>query len=108
MKAGALRHLATIYTRSTTPDAYGALDSTYVVFDKQYCSIQQKYLMERAENGETLSRVRFDLHFRYSDALLVLPPTAEIVVNGMRLSVLTVADPEGRRKRIWITAEQKT
>lgn len=108
MKSGALRHLATIYTRSTTPDAYGALDTTYTVFSKQYCSMQQKYTIERAENGETLSRVRFDLHFRFSDELQALSPSAEIEVNGLRLSVLTVADPEGRRKRIWITAEQKT
>jgi head-tail adaptor len=108
LKAGALRHLATIYTRSTTPDAYGALDASYTEFGKYYCSMQQKYTIERAENGETLSRVRFDLHFRYSSELQTLSPSAEIVVNGLRLVVLTVADPEGRQKRIWITAEVKT
>ena len=28
MRAGSLRHTATIYQRSSTPDAYGALDHT--------------------------------------------------------------------------------
>lgn len=104
MRAGRLRHLATVYTPSSTPDGFG--EKALVSIGQHYCSMQQKYTIERAENGETFSKVRYDMFFRYSSVLANLTAAAELDVDGQRLRVLTVADPDGMHRRIFITAEK--
>jgi len=106
MRAGSLRHTATIYERSSTPDAYGALDHTMSANPVTHkCSIKQRTFRERAENGQMMSRVEFELHFRYSEALELINPGAQIDVAGRRLEVLSSSDMDGKRKRVVIFAE---
>lgn len=105
MRAGALRHLATVYVRSSTPDSFG--EYPWEELGKYRCSMKQKYTIERAENGETFSKVRFDMMFRYSTALANLPASAELLVDGKRLQVLTVADPTGKHRSVFMTAEKR-
>lgn len=106
MRAGSLRHTATIYQRSSTPDAYGALDHTMVADSVTHkCSIKQRTFRERAENGQMMSRIEFELHFRYSAALELLNPGAQIDVAGRRLEVLSSQDMTGKRKTVVIFAE---
>ena len=106
MRAGSLRHTATIYQRSSTPDAYGALDHTMTAEAVTHkCSIKQRTFRERAENGQLMSRIEFELQFRYSEDLELLNPGAQIDVAGRRLEVLSSADPSGQRKNVVIYAE---
>ena len=106
MRGGSLRHTATIFTRSASPDAYGALDHTMTPdLITHKCSIKQRTFRERAENGQLLSRIEFELMFRYSEALELLNPGAQIDVTGRRLEVLSSADPDGKRKDVVIYAE---
>lgn len=107
MRSGRLRHTASVYTKSATPDSYGAVDTTETLLGLYKCSLQQKYLQERAENGEVLSRVRFDLIFRYRPELASLSPDSEIDVDGRRLVVMTVADPTGKHHMVMMTAEER-
>lgn len=107
MRAGALRHTAEVYTKSTTPDAYGALDSTEVLLGKYKCSLTPRYWQERAENGETLARVRYELVFRWYTELAYLNPNAEIVVDGRRLVVMNISDPRGKHGEIRVLAEER-
>lgn len=106
MRAGLLRHTATIYQRSATPDAYGALDHTMTADTVTHkCSIKQRTFRERSENGQLMSRVEFELQFRYSAELELLNPGAQIDVAGRRLEVLSSADPSGKRQAVLIYAE---
>jgi len=107
MRSGRLRHTAQVYTKSTTPDAYGALDSSETLTGTYKCSLEPKYWQERAENGETLSRVRYELIFRWYSELAHLNPSAEIVVDGRRLKVMNISDPKGRHREIRILAEER-
>lgn len=106
MRAGSLRHTAVIYERSSTPDVYGALDHTMVADPITHkCSITQRTFRERAENGQLLSRIEFELRFRFSTDLEFLNPGAQIDINGRRLEVLSSADPDGKREQVVIYAE---
>lgn len=106
MKGGLLRHTAIIYQRSASPDAYGALDHTMTADAVTHkCSIKQRTFRERAENGQLMSRVEFELHFRYSEYLELINPGAQIEVVGRLLEVLSSADKDGKRKMVVIFAE---
>jgi head-tail adaptor len=106
MRAGSLRHTATIYQRSDTPDAYGALDHTMTAEAVTHkCSIKQRTFRERAENGQLMSRIEFELQFRYSPELELLNPGAQLDVAGRRLEGLSSSDPSGQRKNVVIYAE---
>lgn len=105
MRAGAMRHLATVHVRSSTADSFGAFP--WEDLGQHFCSMKQKYTIERAENGETFSKVRYDLLFRYTATLASLPASAELTVDGERLQVLTVADPDGKHRTIFMTAEKR-
>lgn len=105
MRAGSLRHLATVHRRSDTPNAFG--ERPWEELGTYWCSVKQRYTIERAENGETFSKVRYDLLFRYAAALVTLPASAEIELDGERLQVLTAADPDGKHKVAFITAEAR-
>jgi hypothetical protein len=52
-----------------------------------------------------MSRIEFELQFRYSSELELLNPGAQIDVAGRRLEVLSSADPSGQRKNVVIYAE---
>jgi len=106
MRSGSLRHTATIYERSSTPDAYGALDHTMTANAVTHkCSFKQRTFRERAENGHLVSRIEFELQFHYSEFLELLNPGAQIAVAGRTLEVISSSDPEGKRKRVVIYAE---
>jgi head-tail adaptor len=106
MRAGSLRHTATIYQRATSPDAYGALDHTMTADSVTHkCSIKQRTFRERAENGQLMSRIEFELQFRYSPELELLNPGAQISVAGRLLEVLSSSDPKGKRQNVVIYAE---
>lgn len=107
MRAGALRHTAQVYTKSQTPDGYGAVTNTEELLGTYKCSLVPKYFQERAENGEPLSRVRYELDFRWHTSLTHLAPDSEIVVDGRRLVVMTTADPKGKRGSLRVLAEER-
>jgi hypothetical protein len=52
-----------------------------------------------------MSRIEFELQFRYSEDLELLNPGAQIDVAGRRLEVLSSADPTGKRTAVVIYAE---
>lgn len=106
MRSGSLRHTATIYERSTTPDDFGALDHTMSANPITHkCSIKQRTFRERKENDQLVSRIEFELRFRYSPTLELINPTAEIGINGRRLEILSSSDPTGKRQEIVMYAE---
>jgi head-tail adaptor len=106
MRRGALRHTATIYDYSSTPDAFGAIDHTYVADPVTHkCLMKQRTFRERLENNQEIQRIEFELHFNYSEELELLNPGAQLEVNGRRLEVLASSDPDGKRKKVVIFAE---
>jgi head-tail adaptor len=106
MRNGSLRHTATFYERSATPDAYGSLDHTFSANSTtRKCSIKQRTFRERKENDQLVSRIEFELQFHYVPSLELLNPGAEIQVAGRRLEVISSSDPDGKRKRVVIYAE---
>jgi head-tail adaptor len=106
MRNGSLRHTATFYERSATPDAYGSLDHTFSANSTtRKCSIKQRTFRERKENDQLVSRLEFELQFHYVPSLELLNPGAEIQVAGRRLEVISSSDPDGKRKRVVIYAE---
>lgn len=106
MRRGALRYTATIYDYSSTPDAFGAVDHTYVADAVTHkCSIKQRTFRERLENNQQVSRIEFELHFNYSPELEFINPGAQLDVNGRRLEVLSSSDPDGKRNKVVIFAE---
>lgn len=108
MRSGALRHEAVIFTRATTVDDYGDVESgTYAEHSRRQCSIRQRTFRERAENGEVLSKVQFELMFRYDSDLELLDPSAEVEVAGRRLLVMSTADLDGKRKTVVMHAEDR-
>jgi len=107
MRSGSLRHTARVYTRSSTPNDYGALDHTEELLGSYKCSMVPKYWQERGENGEVLSRVRYELKFRYYPELYNLLPSAEVVVDGKRLLVMTISDPKGKNGELRALAEER-
>ena len=52
-----------------------------------------------------MSRIEFELQFRYSPELELLNPGAQISVAGRLLEVLSSADPKGKRQNVVIYAE---
>ena len=107
MRAGRLRHTASVYTVSTTPDAYGALGEAGTLLGTYKCSAVPRYFQERAENGELLSRLRLELTFRFYDELYTLPPDSKVVVDGKTLVVMNVYDPTGKHAEIRMLAEER-
>jgi hypothetical protein len=52
-----------------------------------------------------VSRIEFELQFHYVPSLELINPGAEIQVAGRRLEVISSSDPDGKRKRVVIYAE---
>lgn len=107
MRSGRLRHRASIYVRSTTPDSYGALDSTYTLLRQVPASIVSKRPSERFGGAGDLSKVWYEIRVRFTDDLAAISPSAEIEITDKRLSVLGISDPTGMRRELIITAEDR-
>lgn len=106
MRSGSLRYKAVFYERSATPDAFGALDHTFVANSLTHqCSIKQRTFRERKENDQMVSRVEFELQFHYHAALELINPGAEVEVAGRRLEIISSSDPNGKRTKVVIYAE---
>ena len=106
MRRGNLRHTATIYNYSSTPDSFGAIDHTYVADPVTHkCSMTQRTFRERLENNQEISRIEFELRFNYSEELELINPGAQIDVAGRRLEILSSSDPNGKRKFVVMYAE---
>ena len=107
MRSGSLRHHLKIYRLSTTPDAYGAMDTSYSLWKTVPSAVRFRTFRERAENGETLSTVQYEITVRYDEDLEVSLPTSEVEVMGRRLKVMAIGDPRGQRKSLMIYAEER-
>ena len=60
MRNGSLRHTATFYERSASPDAYGALDHTFSAnTTTRKCSIKQRTFVILVLNSD-IRQLRFD------------------------------------------------
>ena len=105
MRSGRMRYRATVYTKAE--DAYGDPSGSETLLGIFRCSMEPKYWQERSENGEVLSRVRYELRFRYSPTLASLNPDSEVVVDGKRLVVMTISDPTGKHHELRMLAEER-
>lgn len=108
MRAGKLKHKAVVHVPATTTNAYGEVSQGHTVLGTYACSITTKPKRESEEGQALVSKVEFDLRFRYYAQLATLPRDAYIVINGLTLQINAVANIQLLNREIQIVCEERS
>lgn len=108
MEAGKLRHKATIYSPSTSTNSYGEIAATYTSVGEFYCAITTLPKKETTSDQVTISKVDYNLTFRYNSTIENLSKDAYIMLDSKKLHILAISHVKHLKKMIQIVAEERT
>ena len=106
MRAGKLRHTAKIYKASSTLDEFGACSTDLEL----YRTVKAGYVTRKPREvfaSGNITYVEYVITVRHTPALVDLPSSAEVEVDGKRLKVLSVRDPKGMDRMLEILCEER-
>lgn len=108
MRAGKLKNKAEIFMPNEAPNLYGEIEDVFVSIGVFACSATTKPRRESTTDETVISKTEFDLRFRYYTALDTLPRSAFVLLNGMKLEILTVANVQLNNREIQMICEERS
>lgn len=103
VRAGAMRHVATIQQRSTEQDASGEPLNTWTTFAVRRCAIERTPGAEVFASAQRGGRVPVVVRMRY---LAGVTPAMRLVLGGKVHNILSAPDQAGLKEELIITAEE--
>ena len=108
MQAGKMRNKVEIFSPNSTTNDFGEIELNHDSLGTYYCALTTKSIDEAVDGQALISRVRYDLRFRYYQQLESLPKGAYIVLKNKRLEILTIANVKNLDKQIQILCEERS
>ena len=101
---GNLRTRLGIYIPQSTPDDFGGVQKTWVLFGQAWAHIKPRTLSERAENGRAAITKTYLVTIRWQRDF---PERTRLLWDERTLRVLTACDPDNRRERLHLICEEE-
>ena len=108
MRAGKLRLKAEIFTPNNTSNDFGEISLNYDSIGTYYCDVSTKPRYEERDDQTLVSKVAYEVHFRYYSALENLPRESYIMLEGKKLHILSIAHVQHRQRHIHMVCEERT
>ncbi len=101
---GHLRTRLGIYIPQATPDEFGGVQTSWVLFGQVWAHIKPKILSQRAESGRAAITQTYLVTIRWQRDF---PERARLLWDERTLRVLTASDPDNRRERLHLVCEEE-
>ncbi len=101
---GNLRTRLGIYVPQSTPDDFGGVQTTWVLYGAAWAHIKPSTATERAENGRAALTKTYLVTIRWQRDF---PERARLLWDERSLRVLTASDPDLRRERLHLICEEE-
>lgn len=108
MRAGSLKHKAMVFVPSTSTNDFGELNTQFQHMGTYACAVQSRVKREYNEASTVVSKTQYDLTFRYYPALIAIPRDSYIVVGGVTLDIVAMANDNLRNKAILVRCEERS
>ena len=101
---GNLRTRIGIYIPQTSPDNFGGVQTSWVLYGQAWAHIAPKVTRERSENGRAAITKTYLVIIRWQAGF---PERARLLWGDITLRVLTSSDPDTRRERLHLICEEE-
>ncbi len=101
---GRLRVRLGIYVPQTTPDEFGGVQTSWVLYGQAWAHIKPQTTQERLENGRTTITKIYLVTIRWQRNF---PERARLLWDDITLRVLTSSDPDLRKERLHLICEEE-
>jgi len=108
MRAGRLRHKASVYVPASTTNEYGEVNASFTLLGEFPCGVKSRVKREFDSSATEISTTQYDLAFRYHSNLSVIKLSSYLVVDGVKMQILSMAVDGLRGRTILMRCEQRS
>ena len=101
---GDLRTRLSIFIPQNTPDEFGGVQTTWVMFGNVWAHVQPKAAVKRSENGRAAILKTYLVTIRWQRSF---PERARLTWGDRTLRVLSASDPDLRHERLHLICEEE-
>jgi SPP1 family predicted phage head-tail adaptor len=105
MQSGKLRHLVTLEQRTTAPNEFGEPVESWSTYRTVRASREDIAGREWFAAQQTQSEVTTRFELRYMDGVTT---AMRVMAAGVPYNIVSVADPEGRRRKLVLLTTRST
>lgn len=108
MRSRKLRLKAEVFSPTNTTNDFGEISLNFESLGTYYCDALTKPRSEETSDQTLVSRVVYDVYFRYYAALETLPRESYLTLGGKKLEILSISHVQHRNKTIHMVCEERT
>jgi head-tail adaptor len=108
MRAGRLRHKASVYVPASTTNEYGEVNASFELLGEFPCGVKSRVKREFDVSATEVSTTQYDLAFRYNASLSVISHSSHVVVDGVKMQILSMAVDGLRGRVILMRCEERS
>lgn len=105
--SGLRRHKIVLQTREESLNAYGEADLSYNKLADAWAEVRMVSGNERLISAQIESEVSHRIRLRWEKTFAKLTPKDRLLHDGKTYDIVSVTDPDGRRRELVLTALER-